>query len=88
VHVARIGLESDFDEVPFRQGPRQLQQAAGDGNQVDVPLGILAVAELDDCWCGFELNASSTMSGVGLGVMCHAGITMALARTQDEITEA
>ena len=74
LHVAGAGLESDFDKVSFRESPRQLQQASSNGNQVNVSLGLLAVTEFDYCRSGCELNSRSTMGGVRLGIMCHAGI--------------
>ena len=73
MHLAGVGLESDFHEVALRQSSRQLKQASGDRNDLNVTLGLLAVAELNYCGRGLELNARSTMSGVALGIVCHAG---------------
>src|SRR5450432_579649 len=61
VHVAGVGLESDFDEVSLRELPRQLQQASGDRNHVNVRFGLLSVPQLDECRGGCELNARSAM---------------------------
>src|SRR5215831_4853217 len=39
---------------------------------MNVALGLLAIAQLDDYRCGCEFDAIRTMSRVGLGKMCHA----------------
>src|SRR5579863_8037229 len=88
LHVAGLRLEGDFDEVSLGERPLQLQQAAGDGDQMDVSHGPLSVAEFDFCRGGCKLNSSSTMGRVGLGIMCHASPTMAPAAPRGEITEA
>jgi hypothetical protein len=73
LHLAGVRLERDFHEITLRQSSRQLKQASGDGNHLNVAFGLLAVAELDYCRGGCEFNSSSTMSRVALGIVCHAG---------------
>lgn len=86
--VARLGLKRDLHEIAFREASCELQQSAVDGDDVNVALGLLTVAELDDYWRGCEFDAISTMSGIGLGKVCHAKPTMALSEKSGEITEA
>jgi len=45
LHIARLGLECDLDEVTFRQRLRHLQKTAGGGDCLQLGLGALAVAE-------------------------------------------
>ena len=86
--TAGLGLKRNFHEIAFRETSRQLQQSAIDGDDVNVAIGLLTVAELDYHWRGCEFDAISTMSGIGLGKVCHAKATMALAGKSGEITEA
>src|SRR6266513_3710900 len=86
--TAGLSLKRNFHEIAFREASCKLQQSAIDGNDLDVALGILAIAELNDYGCGCKFDATSTMGRVGLGIMCHAGTTMALGRRRGEITEA
>ena len=86
--IAGLSLKRNFHEIAFREALRELQQSAVKGNNLDVALGMLAIAELNDYGCGCKFDATSTMGRVGLGIMCHAGTTMALGRRRGEITEA
>ncbi len=52
VHTAGLGMKRDLDEIARRESARELQQSAVDRHDVDVPLGPLAVAKLNDDWCG------------------------------------
>lgn len=47
MHLAGVRLERDFYEIALGQSSRQLKQASGDGDYLNVPLGLFAVAELD-----------------------------------------
>ena len=86
--IAGLSLKRNFHEIAFREAPRKLQQSAVQGNNLDVALGMLAVAELNDYRCGCEFNPTSTMGRVRLGIVCHAETTMAPGRRRGEITEA
>lgn len=86
VHVAGVRLKSQFNKVAVGQGARQVQQAAGDRNHLQLALRSHAVSELDDGWRGCELNASSAMECIDLGIVGHAATTIASAEACDEIT--
>src|SRR5436190_23878159 len=71
--IAGLSLKRNFHEIAFREALRELQQSAVKGNNLDVALGMLAVSEFDYYRRGCKFDAIRTMSGVGLGIMCHAG---------------
>lgn len=72
LYVAGMRLEGHFDEIASAQSLRQLQQATRRGNDLQTGLSAKTVPKLNDGRCGCQLNASSTMQGVDLGIMCHA----------------
>jgi hypothetical protein len=72
LHATGLRLKSDLHEVARGESPRKLQQPAVDRHDVNVALRLLAVSKLDDYWCGCEFDTICTMSGVGLGKVCHA----------------
>ena len=86
--VAGLGLKRNFHEIAFGEASRELQQSAVHGDDVNVAFRLLAVAEFHQHGCGCEFYAISTMSWVGLGKVCHANATIALAEKHGEITEA
>jgi hypothetical protein len=88
VHAAGLGLKRHFHEVTFGEPLGKLQQSTIDRNDLNIALGSLAVTELYDYRCGCEFDAISAMGWVRLGIVCHAGTTMALAGKRGEITEA
>jgi len=44
MHVARLRLKSNFDKIALRERPGKLQQSAIDRHDVNIALGLLAVA--------------------------------------------
>ena len=71
IHVARMGLKFDFDEVAFRDRYRQLQQPSGCGNDLQAALGTDSVAQLNQSGRGLKFYTDSTVSGIALGIVCH-----------------
>lgn len=88
LNTAGVRLECNFDEVTVRYGFCQLQQAAGDGNNLELALGPISVRKFDDGWSRCELNSGCAVAGIDLGIVGHAKANMAPACVGDEITEA
>ena len=88
LHVARLGLECDLDEVAFGERLGYLQQAPSSRDGLQLGFRALAVAKGQHSLCGCELNTSGAMEGIDLGVVCHAANTIAPPRAVSEITEA
>jgi hypothetical protein len=86
--VSGLGLNGNFDEIAFGECSLKLQQPPSQRKRLDFASGSLAVAQFNQGGGGLKLNASSTVGGVGLGIVRHAGFTMAPDRAAGEITEA
>lgn len=87
LHIARMGLKRQLYKVAVAQRARELQQPAGDRNHLQFAFGAKAISQLNDGRRGCELNSSSALEGINLGIVGHATITIASAEARGEITE-